>query len=102
MMGPDIFNIPFIGIFIAFLTLIIYSLLLVRFLSHIFVVHQTPLRLLEVMKTIIIFIPLLLAFNYLLGYAEFDLVQWLNFIIIMLGAVYLFEIIYRNQRRMVQ
>jgi len=96
MMGPDIFTNPFVGGFSLLMVAIIMILFIVKLMPYIF----TKSKILELLKLLIIFVPLAFALGSLFDYVAFDLVGWINFAIIALSGLYFIELILKQMKVM--
>ena len=98
MMGPDIFTNPFVGGFSLLMVAIIMILFIVKLMPYIFTKSNT-FKILELLKLLIIFVPLAFALGSLFDYVAFDLVGWINFAIIALSGLYFIELILKQMKK---
>ena len=93
MMGPDIFSNPLVGGFTLLIVIVVFILFIVRLMPYIFATKHTTLKALNLLKMVVIFLPLFFAIGSLLNYVGFDLIGWINFEIIVLPTLYFLELL---------
>ncbi len=95
MTGPDIFANMIVNMFSLFFVVIILTVFMAKIIPKIFS-SATPLRLFEMLKVIVILLPIFIAFASLFNYVDFNLIWWIYAEVFLISIFSFLELFWVN------